>query len=74
VNAAGQFAFTETNAFSGDNGRAAIIDPEDGLAGRPNVNGRRGPGNGTWLSVAGPALWVPWVAGLAFTKLVAPPR
>jgi hypothetical protein len=30
VNSRGQFGFTETNAFSGDNGRAAVLDPEDG--------------------------------------------
>ncbi|HWD25093.1 MAG TPA: hypothetical protein VG368_06485, partial [Acidimicrobiales bacterium] len=33
VNSSGQFGFTETNAFSGDNGRAAILDPEDGPTG-----------------------------------------
>jgi hypothetical protein len=29
VNAAGQLEFTETNAFSGDNPRAAVLDPKD---------------------------------------------
>jgi hypothetical protein len=44
VNAAGQFGFTETNAFSGDNGRAAILDPEDGPAGTIFAVGNAGNG------------------------------
>jgi hypothetical protein len=31
VNARGQFHFTETNAYSGNNGRAAILNDKDGL-------------------------------------------
>jgi hypothetical protein len=44
VNAAGQFEFTETNAFSGDNGRAAILDPEDGPNGTIFAAGNAGNG------------------------------
>jgi hypothetical protein len=44
VNAAGQFEFTETNAFSGDNGRAAILDPEDGPDGTIFAVGNAGNG------------------------------
>jgi len=44
VNAAGQFGFTETNAFSGDNGRAAILDPEDGPNGTIFAVGNAGNG------------------------------
>jgi hypothetical protein len=44
VNAAGQFVFTETNAFSGDNGRAAILDPEDGANGTIFAVGNAGNG------------------------------
>jgi hypothetical protein len=44
VNAAGQFVFTETNAFSGDNGRAAILDPEDGPNGTIFAVGNAGNG------------------------------
>jgi hypothetical protein len=44
VNAAGQFEFTETNAFSGDNGRAAILDPEDGPRGTIFAVGNAGNG------------------------------
>jgi hypothetical protein len=44
VNAAGHFGFTETNAFSGDNGRAAILDPEDGPKGTIFAVGNAGNG------------------------------
>jgi hypothetical protein len=44
VNAAGQFDFTETNAFSGDNGRAAVLDPEDGPDGTIFAAGNAGNG------------------------------
>jgi hypothetical protein len=44
VNAAGQFEFTETNAFSGDNGRAAILGPEDGPDGSILAVGNAGNG------------------------------
>jgi len=44
VNAAGHFGFTETNAFSGDNGRAAILDPEDGPSGTIFAVGNAGNG------------------------------
>jgi hypothetical protein len=44
VNAAGHFEFTETNAFSGDNGRAAILDPEDGPNGTIFAVGNAGNG------------------------------
>jgi hypothetical protein len=44
VNAAGHFEFTETNAFSGDNGRAAILDPEDGRGGTIFAVGNAGNG------------------------------
>jgi predicted lipoprotein with Yx(FWY)xxD motif len=44
VNAQGQFQFTETNAFSGDNGRAAILDPEDGATGTIFAVGNAGNG------------------------------
>ena len=44
VNAAGQLAFTETNAFSGDNGRAAVLDPEDGPNGTIFAVGNAGNG------------------------------
>ncbi len=44
VNAAGRFEFTETNAFSGDNGRAAILDPEDGRGGTIFAVGNAGNG------------------------------
>jgi hypothetical protein len=44
VNAAGHFEFTETNAFSGDNGRAAILDPEDGPKGTIFAVGNAGNG------------------------------
>src|SRR5215475_854446 len=44
VNASGQFEFTETNAFSGDNGRAAILDPEDGANGTIFAVGNAGNG------------------------------
>jgi hypothetical protein len=44
VNAAGHFEFTETNAFSGDNGRAAILDPEDGPGGTIFAVGNAGNG------------------------------
>jgi hypothetical protein len=44
VNASGQLEFTETNAFSGDNGRAAILDPEDGPDGTIFAAGNAGNG------------------------------
>jgi hypothetical protein len=44
VDAAGRFEFTETNAFSGDNGRAAILDPEDGPMGTIFAVGNAGNG------------------------------
>jgi len=44
VNAWGRFQFTETNAFSGDNGRAAILDPEDGPKGTIFAVGNAGNG------------------------------
>ena len=44
VNAAQNFAFTETNAFSGDNGRAAVLDPEDGPRGTIFAVGNAGNG------------------------------
>jgi hypothetical protein len=44
VNARGQFEFTETNAFSGDNGRAAVLDPEDGPGGTIFATGNAGNG------------------------------
>jgi hypothetical protein len=44
VNARGQFEFTETNAFSGDNGRAAVLDPEDGPHGTIFAAGNAGNG------------------------------
>jgi hypothetical protein len=44
VNARGQFGFTETNAFSGDNGRAAVLDPEDGPGGTIFAAGNAGNG------------------------------
>jgi hypothetical protein len=44
LNARGQFEFTETNAFSGDNGRAAILDPEDGANGTIFAVGNAGNG------------------------------
>jgi hypothetical protein len=44
VNARGQFEFTETNAFSGDNGRAAVLDPEDGPGGTIFAAGNAGNG------------------------------
>jgi hypothetical protein len=44
VGAAGQLEFTETNAFSGDNGRAAILDPEDGPDGTIFAVGNAGNG------------------------------
>ena len=44
VNVAGHFEFTETNAFSGDNGRAAILDPEDGPNGTIFAVGNAGNG------------------------------
>jgi hypothetical protein len=44
VNAAQNFAFTETNAFSGDNGRAALLDPEDGPNGTIFAVGNAGNG------------------------------
>jgi hypothetical protein len=44
VDAAGHFEFTETNAFSGDNGRAAILDPEDGPGGTIFAVGNAGNG------------------------------
>ena len=44
VNASGHFAFTETNAFSGDNGRGALLDPEDGPNGTIFAVGNAGNG------------------------------
>jgi hypothetical protein len=44
VNGDGQFQFTETNAFSGDNGRAAVLDPEDGPGGTIFAAGNAGNG------------------------------
>jgi hypothetical protein len=44
LNTRGQFGFTETNAFSGDNGRAAILDPEDGPDGTIFAVGNAGNG------------------------------
>ena len=44
VDADGRFEFTETNAFSGDNGRAAILDPEDGPDGTIFAVGNAGNG------------------------------
>ncbi|HUE08386.1 MAG TPA: hypothetical protein VMP41_13240 [Acidimicrobiales bacterium] len=38
------FTFTETNAFSGDNGRAAVLDPEDGHDGTIFAVGNAGNG------------------------------
>ena len=44
VNSDGRFGFTETNAFSGDNGRAAVLDPEDGPNGTIFAVGNAGNG------------------------------
>ncbi|HSZ37048.1 MAG TPA: hypothetical protein VK773_08160 [Acidimicrobiales bacterium] len=44
VNSAENFGFTETNAFSGDNGRAALLDPEDGSNGTIFAVGNAGNG------------------------------
>ena len=44
VDAGANFAFTETNAFSGDNGRAALLDPEDGSHGTIFAVGNAGNG------------------------------
>ena len=44
VDSQGQFLFTETNAFSGDNGRAAVLDPEDGPNGTIFAAGNAGNG------------------------------
>ena len=44
VDASGNFQFTETNAFSGDNGRAAVLDPEDGPKGTIFAVGNAGNG------------------------------
>ena len=44
VNALGPVGFTETNAFSGDNGRAAVLDPEDGPQGTIFAVGNAGNG------------------------------
>lgn len=44
VDADGHFSFTETNAFSGDNGRAAVLDPEDGPRGTIFATGNAGNG------------------------------
>ncbi|MBO0692177.1 MAG: hypothetical protein J2P58_04705 [Acidimicrobiaceae bacterium] len=44
VDASGRFTFTETNAFTGDNGRAAILDPEDGPNGTIFAVGNAGNG------------------------------
>jgi hypothetical protein len=44
VDANGRFEFTETNAFSGDNGRAAVLDPEDGPDGTIFATGNAGNG------------------------------
>jgi hypothetical protein len=44
VNRWGQFTFTETDAFSGDNGRAAVFDPEDGPRGTIFAAGNAGNG------------------------------
>jgi hypothetical protein len=44
VDAWGRFQFTETNAFSGDNGRAAVLDPEDGPGGTIFAAGNAGNG------------------------------
>jgi predicted lipoprotein with Yx(FWY)xxD motif len=44
VNEDGRFGFTETNAFSGDNGRAAILDPQDGRDGTIFAVGNAGNG------------------------------
>ncbi|HEX4162576.1 MAG TPA: hypothetical protein VHZ05_08765, partial [Acidimicrobiales bacterium] len=38
------FVFTETNAFSGDNGRAALLDPQDGANGTIFAVGNAGNG------------------------------
>jgi hypothetical protein len=44
VDAAQNFAFTETNAFGGNNGRAAVLDPEDGPNGTIFAAGNAGNG------------------------------
>jgi hypothetical protein len=44
LNAGGQFQFTETNAFTGDNGRSAILDPQDGPDGTIFAAGNAGNG------------------------------
>ena len=44
VNKAQNFVFTETNAFSGDNGRGALLDPEDGANGTIFAVGNAGNG------------------------------
>jgi hypothetical protein len=44
VGASGKFGYTETNAFSGDNGRAAVLDPEDGPRGTIFAVGNAGNG------------------------------
>jgi hypothetical protein len=44
VNAAGNFEFTETNAYGGNNGRAAVLDPEDGANGTIFTAGNAGNG------------------------------
>lgn len=44
VNSDAQFGFTESNAFSGDNGRAALLDPEDGSKGTIFAVGNAGNG------------------------------
>jgi hypothetical protein len=44
VNGAQNFVFTETNAFSGDNGRAALLDPQAGANGTFFAVGNAGNG------------------------------
>jgi hypothetical protein len=44
VNKSQNFVFTETNAFSGDNGRGALLDPEDGPNGTIFAVGNAGNG------------------------------
>src|SRR6202012_4955076 len=44
VDTNGHFGFTETNAFTGDNGRSAVLDPEDGPKGTIFAVGNAGNG------------------------------
>jgi hypothetical protein len=71
LNSDGQFHFTETNAYTGDNGRAAIVADSDGSGPVIFMAGNAGNGNATFPPPAGTSQFSGVVLG-AGAQAIAP--